>query len=217
MKCTLVALVALPTLLFSAPTALFKPPVNWNWSDQKGVESPAEAAFVGPVSKSISPSLSLKQTHQFQSRKEIIAEIMAIHNQGRTSSALHLGTIKTEAGEADLIQIEKKTQVGDLTLLQCILCHESTIYMMTATASKGAMAKLYTDVKGSFESLRIIQDISEVLPPEINRAIACYLEGNGDKKKQLKAISEKLLNETEYGAYLPILVKNHLTLKSELK
>ncbi len=74
-----------------------------------------------------------------------------------------LGTIKTEAGDASLSQVDAKTQWGNVRTMHVILLRDGVIYIMTAAATKEEFPKYYKDFFNAMRSLRINKDLYELV------------------------------------------------------
>lgn len=144
--------------IFLALHCLFTPPDGWEIADPK---TPAKRALVGFVDKSKSgfcPSLNLTHETVNLTMKEYLA-IVQKNCQAKKQKWRQLGTIETQSGNAQLVEIETQTQFGPVRLLQAILQMEDDIFILTAGTLKKDFGKHASKVERSFRSMSICEDL----------------------------------------------------------
>lgn len=141
--------------LASEPGAvLFNPPAGWLLADPKALPSNVKIMVVGKGSTDYPPSLNLT-TERFAGTLKDYLKIVKAINDRNGDEWKDLGTIRTEAGEASLSQVDVKSKWGTERLMHVILMNDGTIYILTAAALKEEFPKFYKDFFASMRSLRI--------------------------------------------------------------
>lgn len=82
-------------------------------------------------------------------------------NTNRGDDWKDLGTIRTEAGDASLSQVDTKSKWGIERLMHVILEKNGTIYILTAAALKNDFPKFYKEFFNSMRSLRFNAEVIE--------------------------------------------------------
>lgn len=132
---------------------IFSPPQDWKAVDPTLLTSSVKAMVIGKGSHEFPPSINLGTESYKGTLKQYLKRIKEI-NKSQGSEWKDLGTIRTEAGEASLSQVDRKTQWGDVRMMHVILYKDETIYIMTAASLKEEFPKFYKDFFNSLRSLR---------------------------------------------------------------
>jgi len=84
----------------------------------------------------------------------------------------HLGKFQTEAGPAELTEVEVKTQFGKARLMQLILFHEGTAYVLTAGALKKDFNRHAPAIEKAMSSLTVSTDLfSHIANPALQASL----------------------------------------------
>jgi hypothetical protein len=136
---------------------------------------------VGPSASTLPPSMNLSYEPYKGTLKQYLKTVKNM-NIADGNDWKDLGSIKTEAGTANLSQVDVKSQWGTLRRMEIILIKNRYVYILTACALKDEFSKYYADFFRSMRSLTIVKDAYEMV---------------SDKKlrTQLKADADKLMKE----------------------
>jgi len=132
---------------------LFTPPQGWKAVDPSILTSSVKAMVIGKGAHEFPPSINLGTEAFKGTLKQYLKRIKEL-NKSQGSEWKDLGTVRTEAGEASLSQVDRKTQWGDVRMMHIILSKDDTIYIMTAASLKEEFPKFYKDFFNSLRSLR---------------------------------------------------------------
>lgn len=160
--------------------AVFTPPTGWNQADAKSVKLPprVKVMVVGKGPSAYPPSMNLS-SEVFQGTLKQYLQIVKRMNDDKGYDWKDLGTIRTQAGNASLSQVDTKSQWGDIRLMHVILLKNGTIYILTASALKNEFSLFYQDFFKSMRSLRIANDFYDTIP-------------NAQQRNELKAQIQKM-------------------------
>ncbi len=136
---------------------LFTPPPGWNVADPKKLPRSVKVMIVGKGSSEYPPSLNLATENFDGTLKQYLAIIKEINDRSGAEWK-DLGTIRTEAGDASLSQVDAKTKWGMERLMHVILLKEGTIYILTAAALKDEFPRYYKEFFASMRTLRFNKD-----------------------------------------------------------
>lgn len=138
--------------------AQFNPPSGWRNADLQSKSKYIQTMVVGQGKHDLPPSLSLAIDRFPGSLKEYLRHIKGIAeaNGGRWKD---LGTIRTESGDAALIQEEIKTQWGELRNMYTIILKNGIVYLLTAGALKEEFPHYYPDFFRAMRSLKIVEQV----------------------------------------------------------
>jgi len=140
-----------PTL--TQKTILFTPPKGWKPVEASALSPAVKAMVVGNGEHEYPPSINLATEEYSGTLKEYLKIIKSI-NQAQGTEWKDLGIIRTEAGSANLSQVDSKTEWGDVRMMHVILLKDGTVYILTATSLKEEFPKFYRDFFSSMSSLR---------------------------------------------------------------
>ena len=147
----------------------FKPPANWRLAEQSALPPNVKVMVVGKGNGPFPPSLNLATDHFVGTLKEYL-RIVKAKNEKWGDDWRDLGVIRTDAGDASLSQVDTKTKWGTERLMHVIIVKNDHVYILTAAALKEEFPKYYKDFFNSFRSLKINNDIFEMLANPAKRA-----------------------------------------------
>jgi len=134
-------------------TLMFTPPTGWRNTDASALPEHVNIMVVGQGTHDLPPSMTLGTEIYKGSLKQYLKRIKEI-NRGKGYEWKDLGTIRTEAGNASLSQVDTKSQWGEIRMMHVILYKEGIIYILTAAALKDEFPTFYKEIFNSFRSLR---------------------------------------------------------------
>lgn len=132
----------------------FTPPPGWRFADVSNQLNKVRTMVVGTGKREVQPSMNLMVDSYPGTKKEFLKFAKALC-ETKGEHWKDLGTIQTEAGNASLLQVQSKTEWGDLQMLQVVLLKEGKVYILTAAALKEEFPQFYSDFFRSLRTLRI--------------------------------------------------------------
>lgn len=139
-----------------AADPLLTPPKGWNCiNDKKELPEKIVAVYVGPTKDQFTPSINIASEETLKKLPEYLDNAKKYHEISGDTQCKSLGTLKTAAGEAQLLQVDRTTQWGKVRFIQAILLHESTAYVVTATCLQKEFALLSPQFFKSIQSLSL--------------------------------------------------------------
>lgn len=136
----------------------FTPPQGWKIADASHLPKSVKVMVVGKGDHEYPPSINLGTENYTHTLSDYLKRIKEI-NAANGTEWKNLGPIQTLAGEANLSQVDTKTQWGDVRMMHVILLKNNVVYILTASALKNEFAKFYTDFFESLRSLRFVKNI----------------------------------------------------------
>lgn len=136
----------------------FTPPQGWKIADAAELPKSVKVMVVGKGEREYPPSINLGTENYNQPLNDYLKRIKEI-NVANGTEWKNLGPIQTQAGEANLSQVDIKTQWGDVRMMHVILLKDNVVYILTASALKSEFAKFYKDFFESLQSLRFVKNI----------------------------------------------------------
>lgn len=146
-----------PTVLQEANSVVFTPPKGWKLAEENSLLPSVRIMVVGTGTHEYPPSINLGTESYPGTIKQYLKRIKEI-NSSQGAVWKDLGKIQTEAGQASLSQVDKKTEWGDVRMMHVILNKDGMMYIITAAALKEEFSKFYKDFFTSFRSLRFAQN-----------------------------------------------------------
>lgn len=161
---------------------LFTPPSGWHLADITTLNLPhVKVMVVGKGPTHLPPSMNLSTEPYKGTLKQYLKTVKNM-NAAKGDEWKDLGTIRTEAGNASLSQVDTKSQWGNMRLMQVILLKNQHIYILTASALKDEFSLFYKDFFAAMRSLRVAKDVFDAVIDQ-------------DQRKQLKAAADKLQSQ----------------------
>jgi hypothetical protein len=157
---------------------VFTPPPNWKLADTNLLPKLVRVLVVGKGPSPFPPSMNLSLEPYKGTLKQYL-KIIKNRTLAQGYEWKDLGTIRTEAGNASLSQVDTNTQWGVVRLMHVILLKNGTIYILTASALKDEFSLFYKDFFASMRSLRVVKNALDMVD-------------NSDQRKQLKIAADQL-------------------------
>lgn len=162
---------------------LFTPPPGWHLADTSSLNLPhVKVMVMGKSPSHLPPSMNLSVEPSYKGSLKQYLRTVKNMNAAKGDEWKDLGTIRTEAGNASLSQVDTKTQWGTMRLMQVILMKNQNIYILTASALKDEFSLFYKDFFAAMRSLRVAKDAFEAVIDQ-------------DQRKQLKAAADKIQSQ----------------------
>lgn len=139
-------------------TVKFTPPSGWHFAESKDLPASVKIMVVGKGEKEYPPSMNLS-TEPFKGTLKQYLKIVKGINDSQGAEWKNLGTIKTEAGDGNLSQVDSKTPWGDVRMMHVILVKNGTAYILTAASLKNEFSRYYKDFFKSMRSLSISENV----------------------------------------------------------
>ena len=119
------------------------PPKGWNSiTDAEQLPQKVCLLYVGTGKSQFSPSINISSEETTLTREEYLALAKSYHEGQGETQVKSLGQLKTPSGAADLIQIDRATQMGQVRFVQGVIVHEQMAYVITATCLQDEFATL---------------------------------------------------------------------------
>ncbi len=194
-------IVAVPSLIFGkhsaaieraaelTPSSLcyFTPPQGWEIADPKTLSPRVKIAFIKNTGKGFCPSINLATEETSASLNDYLKAVKAIHEQDRNNHWRALGKVRTQAGLAQLTEIDSSSQWGPIRILQLIFMKDGSAYVLTAAALKEEFSDYYKEIQSAFRSLTLSFDLISNIPQLERREIV------KQSQQQLIEAAEKIL------------------------
>ncbi|MEI8365702.1 MAG: hypothetical protein WCF65_04705 [Parachlamydiaceae bacterium] len=132
---------------------MFTPPTGWRHADASALPEHVSLMVVGKGSREFPPSMTLGTEIYKGTLKQYLNKVKEI-NRSKGYEWKDLGTLRTEAGNASLSQVDTRSEWGDVRMMHVIVLRDETIYILTAASLKEEFASHYKDIFNSFRSLR---------------------------------------------------------------
>lgn len=139
---------------------MFNPPEGWRVADPKALPPSVKYMVVGNGVNDFPPSMNLGIERFKGTLPEYLATIKSI-NDSQGSEWKDLGTLRTQAGNASLSQVDAKTEWGEVRMMHVIILKDGSAYILTAAALKEEFSKYYKDFFKSMRTLRFNNDLLE--------------------------------------------------------
>lgn len=132
------------TKIIHCPISL-KVPADWERIDDPSqLPEKVKLLYIGKGKGQFTPSINIACEVTSLSLDEYVETAKKYHEGLGETLCNKMGGVETKAGEAQLLQIAKRTAWGDLRFLQASIICNGTAYVITATATQEEFASLYT-------------------------------------------------------------------------
>ena len=149
----------------------FHPPKDWLISNPTNLPKEVKIAFIQSERKIITPSINLTLEKVDVPIETYIKEVKKIHQADRTTQCRELGILKTNSGNAHLLEITMKKEWGDVWILQSILIKGGFAHLMTGLSLKKDFMKYHELFLSTFKSLMIVPDLYSSVKDDNPRSI----------------------------------------------
>lgn len=192
---------------YSPPShCFFTPPSGWDIADPRSLSPRVKIAFLKSTSNGFCPSINLAIEETSVTLNEYLKAVKAIHEQDRSNHWRALGKVKTNAGLAQLTEIDSKTEWGPIRLLQLIFLKDGQAYVITASALREEFSNYYKEIQCAFRSLTLSSDLLGNIPQTERREML------KTKQHLLMQAAEKMLTTSAENKNLledPLFQEKH--------
>ncbi|GEM_PF-393384 len=148
----------------SSLLCFFTPPPGWEIADPRSHSSRVKMAFLKSSHSGFCPSINLAVEKTDVSLSEYLKAVKIIHERDRSNHWRALGKVKTNAGLAQLTEIDSKTEWGPVRILQLIFLKDGYAYVVTASALRDNFSNYYKEIQTAFRSLTLSTDLLGNIP-----------------------------------------------------
>jgi hypothetical protein len=135
-----------------------QPPKGWECiDDPTQLPQKVKVLFIGTgtIKSPFNPSINVTTEETSLSIGEYVCLAKQYHETQSSTRCIALGTVKTESGQAELLQIDRPTQWGDVRFIQAMLIQEGRAYVVTATCLKKEFGALSSQLFKSIQSFKV--------------------------------------------------------------
>ncbi len=140
-------------LLAEEPFYYFKAPHDWKIAKDVSLSPKVKVGYTENEKKSFIASINLATEKTEASIDEYLERVSKIHGSNPATSWKSLGSIQTKSGKAYLTQIDNKSPIGDIRILQSIMIDHGYAYILTGVCLKkdiGIHHQTFIDAFSSF-------------------------------------------------------------------
>lgn len=196
----------------------FEPPKNWQCVDPKTLSPSVEIGFVGKGKSKYYPTINLASEDVDISLNQYVKEVKKIHRADKNTSLRELGSLKTKAGTARLLELSTKTKFGTVKMLQAIWVKYKKAIVLTAAVQKDEFMDMYKTYLKAIRSFTFTNELTDpIQDPKKKQALQsaiAELKTLTDPKlaqKKLKKIQKMIQkNYQELGSHWQILILNQI-------
>lgn len=145
-----------------AEAILFTPPKGWRFAEASSLPPNVKVMVVGTPRREFPPSINLGM-EKFEGTLKDYLQIVRRINEEQQSDWKDLGTLRTDAGNASLSQLDTRTEWGNVRMMHAILVKDGYAYILTAAALRDEFSLYYTEFFSTMRSLRFDRVSTEQL------------------------------------------------------
>ena len=177
----------------------FSPPSDWECVDPSTLSSLVHVGFVGKGKKLFRPSLNLAIEEVDCGMKAYLKAVKEIHESHPNTKWRDMGPFKSKGGKAHLTEINRKTQWGDVRMLQAILIRDSKAFILTGAVLREEFSDHFKSLLKSMKSMNITDNlISSVdnssLKMKLEKACSTLQSGESTLEEFHKLIADDYKN-----------------------
>lgn len=147
----------------------FTPPEGWRMAEPNQLPPNVKVMVVGQGDHNFAPSINLT-VEPFKGTLKQYLKIVKNINDSRGAAWQDLGTIRTQAGNGNLSQVDVKTEWGDSRMMHVILLKNNNVYILTAAALREEFPRFYKEFFNALRSLHINKNVYEMVSNPKKRA-----------------------------------------------
>jgi len=141
----------------------FVPPTGWQAADTSQFPENMRAMVVRKGKGPYPPSLNIWIEPYNGTQKSYLKSIKDACLEDKDEFR-DLGEIKTQAGNASLCQVDRKTRWGDERQMHALIVRYNQAYLLTAAALKSEFADYTSQFFDAIRSMKINKSVSELSP-----------------------------------------------------
>ncbi len=170
MKKLFFCFITISTLLSSEePFYYFKAPQDWKIAKDVSLSPKVKIGYIENEKKSFIASINLATEKTDVSIDEYLERVSMIHGSNPSTSWKSLGSIQTQSGKAHLTQIDNKSPIGDIRILQSILIDNGFAYILTGVCLKKDIGNHYQTFLDVFSSFFVHNDYLKSINEETKK------------------------------------------------
>ncbi len=149
---------ASPTQGRECHSYLASPPKGWECIvDEKQLPQKVKAIFVGTGhgNSQFTPSINIASESTQLSLKDYVAQAKSYHEGRAGTRCALLGNMATAAGSAEMLQIDRPSQWGDIRFVQAMLLQDGEAYVVTATCLKQEFSAFSSQIFKAIQSFSL--------------------------------------------------------------
>jgi hypothetical protein len=134
------------------------PPKGWECiDDPTQLPQKVKVIYIGKGNKTsqFTPSINVAAEPTYLPLKEYVTIAKRYHEGQGGTQCFPLGKIKTESGDAELLQIDRLSQWGSIRFLQAMVIKEGVAYVVTATCLKNEFNSYSSQIFKAIQSLKV--------------------------------------------------------------
>lgn len=171
MKKLLFCFITISTLLLSEePFYYFKAPQDWKIATDVSLSPKVKIGYTENEKKNFIASINLATEKTDASIDEYLERVSMIHESTPSTSWKSLGSIQTQSGKAHLTQIDNKSPIGDIRILQSILIDHGYAYILTGVCLKKDIGNHHQRFLDTFSSFFVHSDYLESIDEKTKKA-----------------------------------------------
>lgn len=150
-----------PPSLFARSDSIMEAPKGWECiNDPEQLPQKVKLIFVGTGSGKgqFTPSINLACEETSLPLSEYMAQAKAYHEGQSNTKCTQMGQLKTGSGTAEILQIDRPSQWGDIRFIQAVLVENAKAYVVTATCLKRDFGQLSSNIFKTIRSLNLALD-----------------------------------------------------------
>ena len=148
----------------------FTPPPEWQVADSSKLPPCVKFMVVGKGPSFFPPSMNLSTEAYKGTLKQFLKKVRKADEE-KGFIWTDLGTIRTEAGNASLSQVDMPSEWGERRTMQVILVKNGNIYILNASALKSEFSLFYKEFFAAMRSLKIVKDPLDMISSHQERLI----------------------------------------------
>ncbi len=196
--------------------AYFIPPSGWEIAQLKNPSPHVKIGFLSKGSTQFRPSINLATEEGVDvSLKEYVKAVKELQTAEPGTKWRDLGALPMQGGTGRLIEMGQTSPWGEVKVLQAILVHEGTAYMLTAAVSKEDFSRFQSDLLASFRSLQIIPDLSTPISDAAQRQ--SFHQLFAALPEQWEEFKQRVQEQSGLGPYWQFLALTEGRAKMEVK
>lgn len=129
-------------------------------------ETPLLIRCISPGKSSFAPSINLTHETINVSQMTYLNAVRRLTLSNPFNRWSELGSIKTKAGNAILVEIESRDGIEPILLRQCLLFHEDAVYVLTAGGLKKELTKWSRFFEDACRTLSLSRDLCKIVASE---------------------------------------------------
>lgn len=199
---------AFPLFVEGKTYSYFVPPKGWEIASPDASHKHVKIGFIGPSKQGFSASINLA-TEQIGnlSMAEYLKAVKEIYERTPQNRFRQLGKIKTGAGDSQLIEIDTKTEWGDIRMMQMITLKDKIAYIVTVAAQKEEFGTLIKEFHQSLQSFTLTDDLFIPVGKKRGNSLRQAFEAIKKIKQESPAVDKETFEKEHLHPFEKMIVK----------